>query len=146
VSCYISNFSRLFLQLTWTEKFARRKSAEDSLAFYSLPGVQAATGAIFYHGYDCNYGPAEDLGWQCSGADGLNTTCPFLDSAAAAMKDLYDKIGRDRPLWMTEVCYASEFGDYNVSKGCPALPRLDFQDGMQVGPTMLLILLVAISQ
>lgn len=85
---------------------------------------------IFYHGYDCAYGPAEDLGWQCSG---LSTTCPYLKDRANDMKVFYDKYGRNRPLWMTEVCYATEFGDYNVSKGCPDLPRYDFEDSTQWG-------------
>lgn len=70
------------------------------------------------------------MGWQC---DGLNTTCPFLEDSAQQMRNFYETYGRNRTLWMTEVCYASEFTDYQVSNGCPALPRLDFQDSMQWG-------------
>ena len=49
------------------------------------------------------------------------------------MRRFYEKYGHGRQLWMTEVCYASEFGDYNYSNGCPSLPRLDFEDSMQWG-------------
>ncbi len=119
-------------KLTWTEKFGRTVTAEDSGAFYEMNGVQENTDMIFYHGYDCNYGLADGMGWQCNE---LNTTCPHLKESAALMRTFYEKYGRNRPLWMTEVCYASEFGDYNTSKGCPSLPRYDFQDGMQVRNT-----------
>jgi glucosylceramidase len=117
-------------KLTWTEKFSRRITAEETPAFYEMEGVEEYTDVIFYHGYDCNYGPAEGLGWQC---DGLNTTCPYLADASKTIRDFYEKYGKNRTLWMTEVCYASEFGDYNETKGCAKLPRLDFQDMTQWG-------------
>jgi glucosylceramidase len=120
-------------KLTWTEKFGRRVTLESSPSFYEMPGVQAATEAIFYHGYDCNYGPAEGLGWQCNG---FNTTCPYLAESSQMMRQFYEQYGHNRTLWMTELCYASEFGDYQVANGCAALPRLDFQDSMQWGAMM----------
>lgn len=117
-------------KLTWTEKFGRRVTLESSPSFYEMSGVQDATEVIFYHGYDCNYGPAEGLGWQC---DGLNTSCPYLEESAQMMRQFYEQYGQNRTLWMTELCYASEFGDYQVANGCASLPRLDFQDSMQWG-------------
>jgi O-glycosyl hydrolase len=117
-------------KLTWTEKFGRRVTLESSPSFYDLAGVQDATEVIFYHGYDCNYGPAEGLGWQCNG---LNTTCPYLEESSQMMRQFYEQYGQNRTLWMTELCYASEFGDYQVANGCASLPRLDFQDSMQWG-------------
>jgi O-glycosyl hydrolase len=36
----------------------------------------------------------------------------------------------DKKLWMTEVSYAVEYGDYEVPS-CPNLPRTDFEDSMQ---------------
>lgn len=127
-------------KLTWTEKFGRRVTQDSSPSFYEMEGVQDATDVVFYHGYDCNYGPAEDMGWQCSFTEGpaesnaLNTTCPYLQSSAEAMAQFYADYGRNRTVWMSEVCYASEFGDYNTSSsGCPPLPRPDFDDAMQWG-------------
>jgi len=120
-------------QLTWSAKFSRRVTQEASPAFYEMDGVQDSTDVIFYHGYDCNYGPAEDIGWECTGSAGLNTTCPYLEDAAREMRTFYEQYGRNRTIWMTELCYASEFGDYNVSHGCPVIPRLDFDDAMQWG-------------
>lgn len=133
-------------KLTWTAKFGRRKTADASPEFLDMEGVSEYTDILFYHGYDCNDGPAEGMGWQCTG---LNTTCPYLLSAALEMQKFkqqyapyseyphtgYDNLSADateRQVWMTEVCYASEFEDYSpTTTDCPDLPRLDFDDAMQ---------------
>ncbi len=74
-------------------------------------------------------------GWACAG---LNATCEKLDESAALLADFLRQRPAlaDKPLWLTELCYATEYGDYNVSKGCAAIPRLDFQDAMQWGRMM----------
>ena len=110
--------------------FGRRETAVDAPAFFARPGVDEFTDAIFYHGYDCNYGIVNgeyiNGGWQC---DGLNATCARLDESAALLRDFVHRVAPNKPVWLTELCYATEFGDYNVSLGCSPLPRLDFQDG-----------------
>ena len=117
--------------------FGRRETAVDAPAFFQRPGVTDFIDAIFYHGYDCNYGVVDgeliNSGWSC---DGLNATCVRLDESAALLRDFVASFAPDKPVWLTELCYATEFGDYNVSKGCAALPRLDFQDAMQWGRMM----------
>jgi hypothetical protein len=84
--------------------------------------------------YDCNYGVVDGQyingGWMC---DNLNTTCPRLDESAALLRDFIGQFAPNKPVWLTELCYATEFGDYNVSLGCAPIPRLDFQDAMQWG-------------
>lgn len=77
--------------------------------------------------YDCgdSYG-----GWTCKG---LNTTCPHIAETMAAMKKFVRTYVPHLKLWMTELCYALEFGDYPGPPSCPTLPRYDFQDGMQWG-------------
>jgi hypothetical protein len=92
-----------------------------------MPGVQESTDMIFYHGYDCG---DQFGGWKC---DGLNTTCPFIEQSAQLFRNYLDVYSPNRTIWMTELCYATEFGDYNVTNGCPALPRYDFIDGLQWG-------------
>ena len=89
--------------------------------------------------YDCNYGVVENEyingGWKCAG---LNATCEKLDESAALLAAFIQQRPAlaAKPLWLTELCYATEFGDYNVSKGCAPIPRLDFQDAMQWGRMM----------
>jgi len=89
-----------------------------------------------YHGYDCgdnlqgyrhnhNHG-----GWTCSG---INTTCPYIETTMAGMKKFVDKEVPGMKLWMTELCYALEDGDYPSPPKCPTLPRYDFEDAMQWG-------------
>ena len=58
-----------------TEIFSRRITAEATPAFFELEGVDVNTDFIFYYGYDCNYGPAEGIGWQCDN-ETLITSCP----------------------------------------------------------------------
>ena len=125
-------------KLTWTALPGRHASAEMSPDFYKMDGVPENIDIIFYHGYDCNDGPAEGLGWQCTDENltpqtGTNTTCPYLDRSASAMKGFLDEFNKEgRQVWMTELCYASEFADYDPSvTGCPAIPRYDFQDATQ---------------
>ena len=128
---YVGPMFRKFTDVksTWTAKFGRRKTAEASPEFLEMDGVEDYVDVIFYHGYDCNDGPAEGLGWQC---EGLNTTCPYLKSAVGELKLFGDKYAKGKKMWMTEVCYASEFTDYDPAlTGCPDLPRLDFDDAMQ---------------
>ncbi len=125
-------------KLTWSALPGRHASAVMSPPFYKLDGVAENIDVIFYHGYDCNDGPAEGMGWQCTDEDGspksgTNTTCPYLDRSAGEMKAfLNDFNSQGRQVWMTELCYASEFADYNPLKtGCPDIPRYDFQDATQ---------------
>jgi O-glycosyl hydrolase len=124
-------------KLTWSALPGRHASAEGSPELYQMDGVQDFIDIIFYHGYDCNDGPAEGLGWQCTDEagtpkTGMNTTCPFLDRSSGAMKGFLEKYGGERQVWMTELCYASEFDDYNPAlTGCPDIPRYDFNDATQ---------------
>jgi hypothetical protein len=39
-------------------------------------------------------------------------------------------------VWMSELCYAIEYGDYVGPPSTPMLPRADFQDAMQWGYMM----------
>jgi O-glycosyl hydrolase len=115
-------------KLTWTEKYGRRNTVETSHRFFEMEGTNEAMDVLFYHGYDCG----DHGGWQC---DGLNTTCPKLHESAEMLKTFYNHYNSDakRPVWMTELCYASEFGDYNYQTNCPKLPRMDFTDALQWG-------------
>jgi len=156
-------------KVTWTAKFGRRKTAQAAPSFLDRDGVMDYTDIIFYHGYDCNDGPATGMGWQCArthlnnkddgdllsaaettgsansatsnatgaavGAIGksstsinfnLNTTCPYLLDSARLAKNFTDHYARKPDgtklqVWMTEVCYASEFEDYpsSVSTSTP---------------------------
>merc|ERR1711871_459706 len=124
-------------KITWSALPGRHASATMSPPLYEMDGVKENVDIIFYHGYDCNDGPAEGMGWQCTDEagtpkTGTNTTCPFLDRSAGAMKDFLRKNQGDRQVWMTELCYASEFDDYNPAlTGCPDIPRYDFEDATQ---------------
>lgn len=115
-------------KLTWTEKYGRRNTVETSRRFFEMEGTNEAMEVLFYHGYDCG----DHGGWQC---DGLNTTCPKLQQSAEMLKVFYDQYNGEmkRPVWMTELCYASEFDDYNYRTDCPKLPRMDFTDALQWG-------------
>ena len=116
-------------KLTWGEQYGRMKTLETGPYIMNAPGVQNFTDILFYHGYDCGDGGD----WHCYGEDHLNTTCPGLDIAMSNITE-YKQLYPDLKMWMTEVCYAIEFEDYppNVSI-CPALPRTDFEDGLQWG-------------
>lgn len=126
-------------KITWSALPGRHSSAVMSPPFYKLSGVPENIDVIFYHGYDCNDGPAEGMGWQCTDENltpktGTNTTCPYLERSAGAFKAFLDEFNHEegRQVWMTELCYASEFADYNPLKtGCPAIPRYDFEDATQ---------------
>ncbi len=125
-------------KLTWTAYPGRQLLAELGPDFMNLPDVQEYIDIIFYHGYDCNDGLSEGLGWQCLDKVNIkNTTCPFIDESAQLLKNFADKYQGDRQIWMTELCYASEFADYYPpTSGCPDIPRYDFDDGMQWGKMM----------
>ena len=135
-------------KITWSALPGRHASAVMSPRLWEMEGVKENVDIIFYHGYDCNDGPAEGMGWQCTDEEGnkktgTNTTCPYLDRSASAMKAFLEVVnggdqGQDedqvgqRQVWMTELCYASEFDDYNPQlTGCPDIPRYDFNDATQ---------------
>jgi len=106
--------------------------------FMDMEGVDKYVDILFYHGYDCNDGLSEGLGWQClDPANTKNTTCPFIEESGQILKNFTKKYQGDRQIWMTELCYASEFSDYYPpTSGCPEIPRYDFEDAMQWGKMM----------
>lgn len=122
-------------KLTWTAYPGRQQLAENGPKFMSMEGVDEFVDILFYHGYDCNDGVSEGLGWQClDESNKRNTTCPFIDESGAILKKFAEEYQGERQIWMTEVCYASEFSDYYPpTSGCPDIPRYDFDDGMQWG-------------
>merc|ERR1711871_1743908 len=135
-------------KITWSALPGRYSSATMTPPLWEMEGVKENVDIIFYHGYDCNDGPAEGMGWQCTDESGnkktgTNTTCPYLDRSAGAMKAFLEAVNENkdkksdgdvgqRQVWMTELCYASEFDDYNPElTGCSDIPRYDFNDATQ---------------
>jgi len=114
-------------KLSWVENYGRYISSVRNPVIMSMKGVPQYVDMVFYHGYDCgDFG-----GWSCTG---LNATCPKLMESATELSKFVKKYGQGLSVWMTELCYATEFGDYPLS--CPKIPRLDFDDAMQWGRMM----------
>jgi len=115
-------------KVTWVECSGRLDTIRDTPPFYALPGVKEHIEVMMYHGYDCGdaYG-----GWVCNG---LNTTCPHIEDTMKRMRAFVKThVPAHMRVWMTELCYADEFGDYPGPPKCPRLPRYDFEDSMQWG-------------
>ena len=121
---YGEQYSR---NLTWLEY------VESWLAL--RPDVANATDIIITHGYDSGCVVGNQTSWSCTkeqGPDGrviFNTTLFCLPEALQNMALIKQQFP-DKKLWMTEVSYAVEYGDYEVPS-CPNLPRTDFEDSMQ---------------
>jgi len=113
-------------KITWSEMYGRSHYADVGPSFFNMPGVFQNNEVVMYHGYDCgDFG-----GWTCQG---LNATCPLLAQSAANFSAFVRKYAPGLKLWMTELCYATEFGDYPLPPACPPIPRVDFDDAMQWG-------------
>lgn len=59
---------------------------------------------------------------------GLNTTCPGIEWTMQSMAYFVQQnLPKGFKLWMSELCYAIEYGDYVGPPVTPMLPRADFQ-------------------
>ena len=101
-------------------------NADRETTFHRTPlalahsGVLEATSVLMYHGYDC-------APWTCHLG---NQTCPQLTASSALIANLTKRFS-NVPWWMSEVCYAQEYGNWNGPPACPALPFDAFQDSLQ---------------
>ena len=118
--------------LTYASPPSRRSTIKKTPRVMAIPGVSEATSALFYHGYDC-------APWICSQDEEekeeniFNITCPELRDSSALIEGLHEMFP-SYPLWMSEVCYAQEYGSYlGPEGGCPALPFDNFEDSIQWG-------------
>ncbi len=101
--------------LTYASQADRVTTHERTPKALKIPGVLNYTDVLFYHGYDCNP-------WICTG---FNSTCPELAEAELLIEELH-RAYPDTPLWMSEVCYAEEYGSYQPP--CPNLPFSAFEE------------------
>mmetsp|Transcript_2006 Transcript_2006/g.3118 ORF Transcript_2006/g.3118 Transcript_2006/m.3118 type:complete len:275 (+) Transcript_2006:785-1609(+) len=116
--------------LTYASQPSRATAAEKTSLAMTIPGVKESTAVLFYHGYDCSP-------WICKDEDedgnSANVTCPELRDSVDLIDGLHH-LFPTYPLWMSEVCYAEEYGSYlGPDGGCPALPFADFEDSLQWG-------------
>ena len=137
-SLLVDNVAPLFQKeaphvgLTYASPPSRLSTIKKTPRAMAIPGVAEVTAALFYHGYDCSP-------WKCSQdeqeekEDIFNITCPELRDSAALIEGLHE-LFPSYPLWMSEVCYAQEYGSYlGPDGGCPALPFDNFEDSIQWG-------------
>lgn len=124
-------------KVTYGEQYSRNLTWLDYIEPWlaDRPDVAAFTDIIFTHGYDSDCVVGNQTSWSCeraAGPDGrviYNTTMLCLPEALKEMALIKEQFPQKK-LWMTEVCYAVEYGDYEVPS-CPNLPRTDFEDSMQ---------------
>lgn len=108
--------------LTYATQADRNTTFYRTPQVLAIPGVVDYTSVLMYHGYDC-------APWVCSGN---NNTCPQLDWSTSLIANLTARYAHlNVSWWMSEVCYAQEYGNWNGPPACPALPFAAFQDALQ---------------
>jgi glucosylceramidase len=106
--------------LTYGSHADRKTTFERLPEALAIAGVSDTMDVVLYHGYDC-------APWLC---DHGNQTCPQLPAAAALIANLTERYARKK-FWMSEVCYAQEYGNWNGPPACPRLPFTAFEDSLQ---------------
>ena len=139
-------------KITWGAQYGRRgtwgrvfvganntpaSSNNNYTAMMLRPEMLPYIDMIAAHGYDC-----ADLtpGFLCQGNTSdapreqrRNASCQFLSGAVADLKKVYDALPASvSHRWITENCYAVEFGDW-PRDNCPTLPLTYFEDAMNWG-------------
>jgi glucosylceramidase len=109
-------------QLTYGSPPSRLSFLKSTTEIMEEAKVSKFIDVLFYHGYDCNP-------WTCNYG---NNTCPVLDKSAKNIQKIH-ALHPQLKLWMTEVCYAQEYGNFPPPPACPSLPLYEFEDGIQWG-------------
>lgn len=110
-------------KFTYATQSSRNTTYNRTPKILQMRDVLNYTDVLFYHGYDCNP-------WICHG--GHNATCPQLGETAKLIQEMHAAYPSLK-LWMTEVCYAQEYGNWSPPPACPGLPFGAFEDSLQWG-------------
>jgi len=128
-------------QVTFGEQYSRNMTWLNYIQPWLMqdPELASFVDIIFTHGYegtDCQPNPLV-TNFECSLVWGpnfdfyYNTTSVCLAQALPEVAKIKSAFP-EKKIWMTEVCYAIEYGDYEPPPfgNCPMLPRTDFEDSM----------------